>query len=266
MIRKIFIRLGQIDRRYIFLLIGLSVLLPLLHQPEWLIIDYKVSPNTQTVFNELDELKEGDKILISFEYGASTMPEIHPMSVALLQHMFSKGVKVYIVALWPEGAIMTTHALNKIHSSGLFNVKENHDYINLGYKAGGPVVIKGIATDIRSLYKQDVNLNFIDDIEMMSGINSISDFDFVFDLSAGFPGNAEWVQYACDEYKIPLSSGCTSIMATYAIPYIESGQLLGILAGMPGATEYEDLVAKHLKTVKNNNIRMNSDVKIPTND
>ena len=72
----------------------------------------KNSAVSPTIFNELDELKEGDKILISFEYGASTMPEIHPMSVALLQHMFSKGVKVYIVALWPEGAIMTTHALN----------------------------------------------------------------------------------------------------------------------------------------------------------
>ena len=92
MIKKIFIKLGQIDRRYIFLLISLSVLLPLLQKPEWLKIDYKVSPNTQTVFNELDKLEEGDKILISFEYGASTMPEIHPMSVALFQHMFSKGV------------------------------------------------------------------------------------------------------------------------------------------------------------------------------
>ena len=263
MIRKIFIKLGQIDRRYIFLLIALSVLLPLLHQPEWLKIDYNVSPNTQTVFDELNDLKEGDKILISFEYGASTMPEIHPMSVALLQHMFSKGVKVYIIALWPEGVIMATDALNKIHSSGLFNVKENEDYINLGYKAGGPVVIKGIATDIRSLYKQDVNLNFINDIEMMKGINSISDFDFVFDLSAGFPGNAEWVQYACDEYKIPLSSGCTSIMVTDAIPYIESGQLIGILAGMPGAAEYEGLVSDSLRKWKNNNKYINSDIKIP---
>ena len=31
-------------------------------------------------------------------------------------------------------------------------------------------------------------------------------------------------------------------MVTDAIPYVESGQLKGILAGMPGAAEYENLV------------------------
>ena len=45
---------------------------------------------------------------------------------------------------------------------------------------------------------------------------------------------------------IPLSSGCTSIMVTDAIPYVESGQLKGILAGMPGAAEYEKLVYDYM--------------------
>ena len=31
-------------------------------------------------------------------------------------------------------------------------------------------------------------------------------------------------------------------MVTDAIPYVESGQLKGILAGMPGAAEYEKMV------------------------
>ena len=85
---------------------------------------------------------------------------------------------------------------------------------------------------------------------MMNNVNNITDFDFVFDLSAGVPGNAEWVQFACDEYNIPLSSGCTSIMVTDAIPYVESGQIRGILAGMPGAAEYEQMVFKYLNESK----------------
>ena len=96
---------------------------------------------------------------------------------------------------------------------------------------------------------------------MMEGVYDITDFDFVFDLSAGVPGNAEWVQFACDEYKIPLSSGCTSIMVTDAIPYVESGQIRGILAGMPGAAEYEQMVFNYLNDNKNN-LLINSDVDI----
>ena len=259
-IENIFIKLGQLDRRFIFFLIGLSVLIPLL-KPGWVNIPIKTTSNSEIVFKELDNLNEGDKVLVSFEYGASTKPEIHPMSVAVLQHLFSKGVKVYTVPLWPEGLMMAKYAIEEVVESNLFNIKEHTDYISFPYKAGGEIIIRGIATDIRSIFTQDVNNILIDDIPMMKGINKITDFDFVFDLSAGVPGNAEWVQFACDENKVPLSSGCTSIMVTDAIPYVESGQIRGILAGMPGAAEYEQMVFKYLNEMEENKF-LNKDVAV----
>ena len=135
-IKKIFIQLGQLDRRFIFLLIGLSVLIPLL-KPDWINIPIKTTANSKIVFEELNNLKEGDKILVSFEYGASTKPEIHPMSVAVLQHLFSNGVKVYTVPLWPEGLMMAKYAIEEVVSSDLFNIQEHVDYVSLPYKAGG---------------------------------------------------------------------------------------------------------------------------------
>lgn len=250
LIKNILIKLGQIDRRFIFLLIGLSVLVPLL-KPGWVNIPIKTTSNSKIVFDELNNLKAGDKVLVSFEYGASTKPEIHPMSVAVLQHLFANGVKVYTVPLWPEGLMMAKFALEEVLSSNLFQVEEHIDYVSLPYKAGGEIIIRGIATDMRSIFTQDVNNILLKDIPMMNNVNNITDFDFVFDLSAGVPGNAEWVQFACDEYNIPLSSGCTSIMVTDAIPYVESGQIRGILAGMPGAAEYEQMVFKYLNENKN---------------
>ena len=245
LIKNIFIKLGQLDRRFIFILIGLSVLIPLI-KPNWVNIPIKTTQNTQIVFNELNKLKEGDKVLVSFEYGASTKPEIHPMSVAVLQHLFAKGIKVYTIPLWPEGLMMAKYALEEVIESNLFDLNEHIDYVSLPYKAGGEVIIRGIATDLRTVFTQDVNNILLEEIPMMKGVNRVSDFDFVFDLSAGVPGNAEWVQFACDEHKVPLSSGCTSIMVTDAIPYVESGQIRGILAGMPGAAEYEQMVFKYL--------------------
>jgi hypothetical protein len=84
---------------------------------------------------------------------------------------------------------------------------------------------------------------------MMKDINNIKDFDFVFSLSAGFPGTTEWVQFACDPNNIPLSTGLTSVMVTDIVPYVDSGQIKGILAGMPGAAEYESLVNDELKKI-----------------
>ena len=259
-IKNIFIKLGQLDRRFIFLLIGLSVLIPLI-KPGWINIPIKTTSNSEIVFKELNSLKEGDRVLVSFEYGASTKPEIHPMSVAVLQHLFSQGVKVYTVPLWPEGLMMAKYAMQEVVESGLFNLTEHIDYVSFPYKAGGEIIIRGIATDIRSIFTQDVNNTLIKDIPMMDSVYNVTDFDFVFDLSAGVPGNAEWVQFACDENNVPLSSGCTSIMVTDAIPYVESGQIRGILAGMPGAAEYEQMVFKYLSNEKDNKF-LNKDVSI----
>ena len=256
--KNFLIKLGDLDRRWVFLLIGLSVLIPLL-KPELIQMPIKTTKNTQIVFDSISKLKENDKVLISFEYGASTKPEIHPMAIALLNQLFSKGIKVYMMSLWPEGVIMARDVLSHVDKSEIFNLIDGENYVMFDYKVGGEIVIKNIASDFRGVYMQDINKKSINDIPMMEGINSVEDFDFVFDLSAGVPGNAEWVQYACDPKNIPLSSGCTSIMVTDAIPYVESGQLKGILAGMPGAAEYENLVYSFMKNETTNKFILNYD-------
>ena len=246
------LKLGNLDRRIIFLLIGLSVLIPLIN-PNLVDLPLGQDRNTKIVYDSISELNDGDRVLISFAYGASTKPEVHPMAVGLLNHLFTKGVKVYIVSLWPESPIMAEQAISAIKESQLFDIQDGIDFVMFDYKVGGFVVIKGIADNFRDIYQQDKNGISINDLPIMEGIYDVKDFDFVFDFSAGVPGNAEWVQYACDPKKVPLSSGCTSIMVTDAIPYVESGQLKGILAGMPGAAEYEKMVYDFMVKEQNNN-------------
>ncbi|MBC8257086.1 MAG: hypothetical protein H8E85_07230 [Candidatus Marinimicrobia bacterium] len=243
-IKNLFIKLGSMDRRIIFLLVGLSVLFPLL-KPDWFALPIRPKPHSQIVFNEINQLESGNKVLLSFEYGPSTKPEIHPMSVALLRHLFSKDIKVYATALWPDGNFMSTDAFDEVAPE--YNKRKGVDFVNLGYKPGGEAVIKGIASDIKTLYTVDLDGTSLDEIPMMQNVNNVEDFDFVFSLSAGFPGSKEWVQYATDPKGIPMSTGCTSIQVTDIVPYVENGQIRGILAGMPGAAEYEELVKTELE-------------------
>ena len=243
-LKKIFVFLGSLDRRVIFLIVGLSVLVPLL-KPEWMILPIEPDANTQKVFNEIDRLQTGSKVLLSFEYGPSTMPEIHPMAIALLRHMFTNKLKVYGFALWPDGNFMSTDAFSQVANE--LNMIYDTDYVNLGYKPGGEAVIKGIASDIWSMYTVDLMGIHIKDLKMMEKISNILDFDFVISLSAGDPGSKQWVQYATDPKKIPFTTGCTSIQVTDIIAYVENEQILGILAGMPGAAEYEKLVKDKLE-------------------
>ena len=246
-IKKIFIVLGSLDRRILFIIVGLSVLIPLL-KPEWVDLPIRPTPESQIVFDEINKLNAGDKILLSFEYSPSTKPEIHPMAIAILKHLYAKNIQVYGFALWPDGNFMSTEAFSEVSDD--YDKKYGVDYVNLGYKPGGEAVIKGIASDIRTLYPADLQGTSIKDIPMMKDVVNIEDFDFVFSLSAGYPGSKEWVQYACDPKNIPLSTGCTSIQVTDIMPYVENDQIRGILAGMPGAAEYESLVEAELQKME----------------
>ena len=246
-IKKIFISLGSLDRRIIFIIVGSSVLIPLL-KPEWIDLPIRPTPESQIVFDEINKLNAGDKILLSFEYSPSTKPEIHPMAIAILKHLYAKNIQVYGFALWPDGNFMSTEAFSEVSDD--YDKKYGVDYVNLGYKPGGEAVIKGIASDIRTLYTVDLQGTSINDIPMMKDVVNIEDFDFVFSLSAGYPGSKEWVQYACDPKNIPLSTGCTSIQVTDIMPYVENDQIRGILAGMPGAAEYESLVEAALQKME----------------
>ena len=239
MIEKFLIKLGSLDRRIIFIIIALSVCIPLLY-PDLVKLPVIPKKDTVKVFQEIENLKERDKVIVSFEYGPSTMPEIHPMAIAILRHLFSKDILVYGFALWPDGNFMSTDAFSEVASE--MGKKYDEDYVNLGFKPGGEAVIKGIASDIRTMYTVDLLGNEIKDLQLMQEIKNIENFDYVISLSAGDPGSKQWVQYATDPKKIPFTTGCTSIQVTDIIPYVENNQIRGILAGMPGAAEYENLV------------------------
>ena len=237
-ITNFILKIGDMDRRWIFIIIALVVLLPLFFP---IGLPIRPTDSTQTAYDAMDDLEYGSKVRVSFEYGPSTKPEIHPMTYAVLRHLFKNGHKVYITCLWPDGQFMAEEAIEEI-SEQEFNLTYGKDYVLLGFRPGNEAVVKGIVSNIRKLYSTDARGTLTDKIPMMEGINQLADFDFIFTASAGYPGTVEWVQYGADPTGVPMSTGVTSIQVNEVMPYVQSGQVKGILAGMPGAAEYEKLV------------------------
>ena len=234
------IKLGNVDRRWIFIIIAIVVMYPLFKP---LGLPIRPSESSQEVFNTIDALPQGSKVLLSCEYGPSTKPEIHPMAIAVLRHLFEKEHQVYVTCLWPDGQFMAREALEQV-AENEYHLTYGEDYVLLGFRPGNEAVIKGIVSDIRKMYTIDSRAIPIGDIPMMNGIKNINDFDFLFSASAGYPGTVEWVQLAADPAGIPMSTGVTSIQVNEVMPYVDAGQIKGILAGMPGAAEYEKLIGK----------------------
>jgi hypothetical protein len=165
------------------------------------------------------------------------------MAISVLRHLFKNDHKVFVTCLWPDGQFMAQDALKQVADEE-FGKVYGKDYVFLGFRPGNEAVVKGIVSNIRKLYTVDVYQTKIDEIPLMEGVNKFSDFAFLFSASAGYPGTIEWVQYAADPTGIPMSSGVTSIQVNEVMPYVQSGQIIGVLAGMPGAAEYEALLGQ----------------------
>lgn len=239
-LEDLILKIGKVDRRWIFLVLAIAVFIPIIKP-----IGMPIRPTetTKVVFNTIENLPENSKVLVSIEYSPSTKPENHPMTISILRHLFRNNHKVFVTCLWPDGQFMAQDALKQVAEEE-FGKVYGEDYVFLGFRPGNEAVVKGIVSNIRKLYTVDVYQTKIDEIPLMDGIKNFKDFAFLFSCSAGYPGTVEWVQYAADPTGVPMSSGVTSIQVNEVMPYVQSGQMKGVLAGMPGAAEYEALVGQ----------------------
>jgi hypothetical protein len=53
-----------------------------------------------------------------------------------------------------------------------------------------------------------------------------------------------WVNYANARFQVKIVPAVTAVMATTFFPFIDSHQVVGMVAGLKGAAEYEKLIKK----------------------
>lgn len=231
--------LQKIDRRVIFLLILLAVIIPLRFPIGFPI---KVSEPVVGLYEMIEGLDPDSKVIISFDYSPSTMPEIYPMNLALARHCFAKKLKIVGMALWPTGVPLGQESVEQAAQE--YGKEYGVDYVNLGYKAGGIVVISSAAENIPGTFPQDYAGRSVAELEVMDGVRNFDNIDLIVSLSAGDPGVREWVMIAQGRYGKEVGTGVTAVSAPSFYPYLNAGQLVGLLGGMKGAAEYEALMKK----------------------
>jgi hypothetical protein len=135
-----------IDRRYIFIVVGVAVIIPFLMP---LKLGVTESPPVKHVYDFIEAIPEGtDKpVLVSFDYDPSTQPELSPMAVAILTHCFRRDIPVIVTSLHPGGPGLALDVSATVSED--MGKKYGEDYVFLGYKAGSSAVMLAMGEDIR---------------------------------------------------------------------------------------------------------------------
>lgn len=239
-------KISNLDRRVVFVFIALAVAIPLICTPK---LPMSFTPAVTKIFNKVESLQPGDVVLISGDYDPGSMPELYPMNVALARHLMKKNVHLITMNLWPpgpplmEGAVL--EAVEELRKEGLER-KYGEDFLFLGYKVGGIVVIEQLGHDIATAFPLDAREEKdINTFPIMKGVKNYNDMALVISLAAGSNGIYDaWVPVGQSRYNFVLAGGCTAVSAPDLYPFLDTGQLLGLMAGLKGAAEYEDLLTK----------------------
>lgn len=230
-------KMKNLDRRWIFLFVSIAVIIPLL-VPLGLKLD--VSKPVKDIFDYVDNLPEGSVLLISFDYSPSTEIELNPAAVAVVRHAFKKKLKIVTLALWPTGVSMSQNVMHAVAKE--FNAEYGKDYVNLGYKAGGSVLLISLKNGFAQEFPTDIDGKPLADLPLMNKVKDYSNCALVYSLSAGVPGMREFVLIVSTQYGVKVAAACTAVSAPEMYTFLQSGQLLGLMGGLKGAAEYEKLI------------------------
>jgi hypothetical protein len=242
-------RLTNVDRRIVYLLIFIGTFLPIVFT---IGLPVSITPPVQALFDKIESLQPGDMIMLSFDYGPTTAPENAPMADAVLRHAFLKRLRVIVIALFPIGGVtMAEQELNKVAEE----FRETHtygvDYVNMGYKDGAQAAMKQMGVNFEAVFPMDSRGTSFREIPMFEpyltsgdSVLSYADMKLVVSFATGIIGEW-WANLVNAQFGIPVAVGCTAVSAPKYYAYYKAGQMLGLLGGLKGASEYERLLLKN---------------------
>lgn len=233
--------LEKLDRRWLFLAMGLLVAGPLL----WPVgLPLTVTDPVKRYHAAIQAVPDGSPVLLACDFDPGNRPEMIPMMKSSLRHLFDKKCRVVVTCLWNGGPALVDQTLeevaNEYRARGV-RLESGVDYVDLGYKAGYEAVMVLMGQGIANAFPRDMRGRETRSLPVMRGVSDYSSFPLLVSISGGYPGTKEWVQQVNSRFHLPMVSGCTAVSAPEYYPYLQSGQLGGLLGGMAGAAEYEKL-------------------------
>jgi hypothetical protein len=235
--------IGRIDRRLVYLGLFLFTLTPL--AAKWS-LPLTVSEPPKKMQEAIEALPPDRVVFITSDWDAGTQAENRPQLMAIIRHLLRRKLKFVLMSVGsPTGPqlaqTVAEQAIEKEKLTGQWQYGK--DWVNLGYKIANAPWLRSFSRSIQETMKQDWKNQPISQFPVMQGVDKFGpdgQVSMLIDITGSATIEA-WYQYLTPT-KVKLGLACTAVMAPEQYPYLDSGQLSGLLTGMKGAAEYESLI------------------------
>ena len=218
----------------LLLLVGLPLLARKPFTPQSSLFPNETLATVQVV----NALPENAPVLLVFDYDAGLSGELEATAAPLVDHLMLRGARLVIVATKPNGTLLAERFLARTQSQHHYQAGVH--YINLGYLPGGSAGIAGFAQNPDGAMPSVWQGQSVWQMPVLQGVKRLSDFEAVAVLSDNAEGAQAWVEQTVSwlEGK-PLLLAVSAQVEPVLRPYVDAGQVKGLVGGLAGGSAYE---------------------------
>ncbi|HCB50305.1 MAG TPA: hypothetical protein DEP47_12485 [Chloroflexi bacterium] len=184
---------------------------------------------TEAAYSALD-MASGRPVLVAFEYTPAIAGELDPVAISFLQRLAANNSTVLTISQVAAGVPVAGRAIEQV---------EELDSQALGYLPGDAIGLRNFASCIDAV---DACAN-VTGLSMEEETQSLlGQIGLVIVLSGERDAIVNWIEQVGAQVEVPMISGITQAISPVAAPYIASGQLDGLVGGLPAVAAIDNNV------------------------
>lgn len=228
--------LQEVDRRFLYGLILLASTVPFFLKVR---IPVTIQPATQKFYDAVEALHENDFVILGVDWGGGTRGENRAQTIAIINHLMRKKCRFALLSFEPQSKTLCQTIAEQ--ETAKYHYVEGVNWVNFGYKPDQENYLKGFVLNIPQQVGIDRRGIPLSTLPVMQGITTAADVKLLADVTPSDTYNG-YIKFMTQSYKIPLCVAPTSVMAPEAFNRLDSGQVVGLMSGLQGAVEYEQLL------------------------
>ncbi len=240
--------LQNIDRRWIYLTLGVVFIISLIMGKAQTGV---ILPTVNDLYLAVENVPADRIIFINTTFAPNTLAESGNQARAIIRHAAISRHKFAIMAVDPQGANLGLIIAKDVAKE--YNLKYGEDWISFGYQLPVMAFYKSFNINVLEAVKQDAvqgKAANAENFPMLANLKKPGDIGLMVEVSAS-NSLFDWIQIVqpTTTPRLKLGYACTGVMASEAYPYLDSKQLVGMMPGLKGAADYEQLVDEKEKTL-----------------
>lgn len=197
-----------------------------------------------SLFNEIESVPAGAPVLVAVDYEAALSGEMRFAASSVLDHLMARGANLIIVSTVPAGPILANDLLVSVQQ-GVPAYELAVSTVNLGYLPGGATSLLEFAQRPSVAAPMDQNGSPAWENPVLQGIQTIQDFKMVLVLTDSVETGRAWVEQVQPVLgSVPLTMVSSAQAGPLLQPYLDAGQIKGLVNGLMGGAMYEQRYGK----------------------